>query len=197
MAPAELAFALLAAMTIGGGAMVAFSRRITYAAFSLLFTFLGVAGLYVLLAADFLAIAQVIIYVGGILVLLLFGVMLTQRIFDIQLKVQRIQPVVGGLAALAVLGLLLAVFFTTDWPAAPLREPVPTTARLGEEFMKRYVFPFEFVSMILLVALIGAALLARREDAGAPSRKPVSPGGETPSGSPAREATVMGQGDEA
>lgn len=170
---------MFAAMAVGGGAMVALSRRITYAAFSLLFTFLGVAGLYVLLAADFLAIAQVIIYVGGILVLLLFGVMLTQRIYDVQLRVQRIQPVVGGLAALVVLVLLIAVFYTTDWPAAPLREPMPTTARLGEEFMKRYVFPFEFVSMILLVALIGAALIARREDADASSRKPVSSADET------------------
>jgi len=186
MAPTEIAFAILAVMAVGGGAMVAFSRRIVYAAFSLLFTFLGVAGLYVLLAADFLAIAQVIIYVGGILVLLLFGVMLTHRIYDVQLKVQRIQPILGGLAALVVLGVLLVVVFTTDWPVVEPRAPVPTTARIGDEFMRQYVFPFEFVSLILLVALIGAALIARREEAGASSLEGVSPGGETPK----REPTV-------
>jgi len=185
MNPTELAFAFLAIMTVGGGVMVAFSRRIIYAAFSLLLTFLGVAGLYVLLAADFLAISQIIIYVGGILVLVLFGVMLTQRIFDVQLRVQRIQPVIGGFVALVVLGVLIGVALTTEWPTVAPTEPTPTTSRIGDEFMRRYVFPFEFVSLILLVALIGAALIARREEtsgeAGALSQaKSVKATGEAP-----------------
>lgn len=157
----DFAFYLLAAMTLVGGAMAAFSRHIVYAAFSLLFSFLGVAGLYALLAADFLAIAQVIIYVGGILVLLLFGVMLTQRMYDATLQSTRVQPFLGGVAALTIAALLGYVALTTPWTIATATAPEPTTARIGEAFMTRYVFPFEFASLILLVALIGAALIGR------------------------------------
>ncbi len=171
MTSEQIAFAFLAVLTVGGGVMVAFSARIIYAAFSLLLTFLGVAGLYVLLAADFLAVAQLIIYVGGILVLILFGVMLTQRIFDVELKAQRIQPIVGGFAAIAVAGLLIAVVYGTPWSMIAVAPPEPTTAALGEGFMKEFVFPFEFASIVLLIALIGAALIARRGGAGEAPRE--------------------------
>jgi len=166
MTAEHVAFAILAVLTIGGGISVAFSARVIYAAFSLLFTFIGVAGMYVLLAADFLAVAQVIIYVGGILVLILFGVMLTQRIYDVRLKAQRIQPVVGGIAAAAVLALLVIVIFGTEWNAVVPGDPEPTTEVLGHGFMKEFVFPFEFASIVLLIALVGAALIARRNDNG-------------------------------
>ena len=171
MTPEQIAFGILAVLTLGGGAMVAFSSRIIYAAFSLVFTFLGVAGMYVLLAADFLAVAQLILYVGGILVLILFGVMLTQRIYDVRLKAQRIQPLIGGITAIAVAALLIFVVFTTRWNAITPGEPVPTTAAIGHGFMKEFVYPFELVSVVLLIALIGVALIARRSNAGVSERK--------------------------
>jgi NADH:ubiquinone oxidoreductase subunit 6 (subunit J) len=164
MTPEQIAFALLAILTVGGGIAVAFSARVIHAAFSLLFTFIGVAGLYVLLAADFLAVAQLIIYVGGILVLILFGVMLTQRVYDVNLKVQRIQPVLGGLVALVVLGLLVMVVYTTHWNVVVPGDPTPTTTAIGHGFMKEFVFPFEFASVVLLIALVGAAVIARRHE---------------------------------
>ena len=80
-----IVFYLFAAVTVGSAAAVVFVSRLIYAVFALLFTFFGVAGLYVFLNADFLAGAQVLIYVGGILILLLFGVMLTNRIYDLNL----------------------------------------------------------------------------------------------------------------
>src|ERR1043165_5263419 len=82
----DLVFYVFAAITLVSGGLVVFSRNIIYSAFSLLFTFFGVAGIYVLLNADFLAVAQVLIYVGGILVLLLFGVMLTNKVIDVEMK---------------------------------------------------------------------------------------------------------------
>ena len=180
MTPHQIVFAILAVVTVGGAVLVAFTPRVIHAAFSLLFTFMGVAGLYVLLAADFLAVAQVIIYVGGILVLILFGVMLTQRIYDVRLRVQRIQPVLGGATALGVLALLLAVIFRTEWPVVAPPPPAPTTAPIGAAFMKQYVFPFEFASVVLLVALIGAALIARRPGSDdEQARRPGSDGGLT------------------
>ena len=78
-----LIFYLVAALTIGSALIVAFSRNIVYSAFSLLGTFMGVAGLYAMLAADFVAVIQVLVYIGGILVLMIFAVMLTHRIADV------------------------------------------------------------------------------------------------------------------
>src|SRR3990172_6364818 len=82
----EIIFYFFAVVTVGSAAVVVFSRSIIYSAFSLLFTFFGVAGLYVLLNADFLAVTQLLVYVGGILVLLLFGVMLTSNVVSVEIK---------------------------------------------------------------------------------------------------------------
>src|SRR6202035_4251144 len=82
----DIFFYLFAAAIVGSAAVVCFSRNIVHAAFSLLFTFFSVAGVYVLLSADFLAVSQILIYVGGILVLLVFGVMLTNRVTNIDFK---------------------------------------------------------------------------------------------------------------
>src|SRR5512138_3238062 len=82
----EIIFYFFALVTVGSAAVVVFSRNIIYSAFSLLFTFFGVAGLYVLLSADFLAVTQLLIYVGGILVLLLFGVTLTTKLVSVDMQ---------------------------------------------------------------------------------------------------------------
>src|SRR5207344_2595000 len=81
-----IVFYLFALVTVGSAAVVVLARSLIYSAFALLFTFFGVAGLYVLLGADFLAATQLLVYVGGILVLLLFGVMLTHKLYDLDLK---------------------------------------------------------------------------------------------------------------
>src|SRR5437667_9672280 len=81
-------FWVLEVVTVGSAAVVVLARSLIYSAFALLFTFFGVAGLYVLLGADFLAATQLLIYVGGILVLLLFGVMLTHKLYDLNLKTE-------------------------------------------------------------------------------------------------------------
>src|SRR4249920_2009681 len=86
-------FFFFAVITLASASIVVFSRNIIYSAFSLLFTFFGVAGMYVLLNADFIAVAQVLIYVGGILVLLLFGVMLTNKIVSVDMKTGMVQTV--------------------------------------------------------------------------------------------------------
>jgi len=158
----KITFYAFAAMTVFSAIAVALTRRVVYAAFSLLFTFFGVAGLYAFLSADFLAAAQVLIYVGGILVLLLFGVMLTHRITPMELKAGSIQVVPAALVSLLLLGLLLAVAFRTSWPTSP-GPGGPTTEGIGRALLGEYVLPFELSSILLLAALIGAAMLARRE----------------------------------
>src|SRR5713226_907273 len=102
-------FYLIAIVTVGSAAIVAFSRNIIYSAFSLLGTFAGVAGLYVFLGADFVAAVQLLIYVGGILVLILFAVMLTHRITDVQIT----NRAAGKIPALIIVAILVALLVQT------------------------------------------------------------------------------------
>ncbi len=160
---ATLIFYVVAAITVGSAAMVAFSRNIIYSAFSLLGTFAGVAGIYIFLGADFVAGVQVLIYVGGILVLTLFAVMLTHRITDVQIT----NRAVGRIPALVVIGifvlLLVQTIRETTWVKAKEIVYGATTARIGDLFLEGYLLPFELASLVLLVALIGAVVLARKE----------------------------------
>ncbi|MBM4261915.1 MAG: NADH-quinone oxidoreductase subunit J [Deltaproteobacteria bacterium] len=156
-------FYLIATITIVSAVMVAFSRNIIYSAFSLLGTFMGVAGLYVFLGADFVAATQVLIYVGGILVLILFAVMLTHRITDVAIT----NRAAGRLPALAVI-LVLGYFLVetvkgTGWVKAKEVVYVATTAKIGDAFLYDYLLPFILASVILLAAMIGAVAISRKE----------------------------------
>ena len=156
-----------ALMTVSSALLVVTVRNIVHAAFSLMVTLFGVAGLYVFLQADFLAATQVIVYVGGILVLILFGVMMTSGRLEMRIHIERGQLLLGGAVALALFMLLLTVIANTpawknridDGTALP-----PTTERIGELILNGpFLLPFEVVSVLLLVALIGAALISRKE----------------------------------
>ena len=159
----SIVFYIFAFITVVSAFIVVFSKNIIYSAFSLLFTFFGVAGLYVLLQADFLAVTQVLIYVGGILVLMLFGVMLTSKVVNVELKTGTIHTVPALILVAVVAGSLAGLFYST-WRgvATPTTSFQSTTKPLGEMLMTGYVLPFEIASVILLVALIGAAMTARR-----------------------------------
>jgi NADH-quinone oxidoreductase subunit J len=160
---ARIFFYLFAAVTVISAGVVVFSRSLIYSAFGLLFTFFGVAALYVFLGADFLAAAQMVIYVGGILVLLLFGVMLTHKLYDLDLKSETFQFVPALLLMLAVFTTLTGAMLRTTWFQGGERPPNPTTAEIGRLFMTDFILPFEIASVFLLVALIGAAMIVRRK----------------------------------
>lgn len=156
-----------ALITIGSALAVVTVRNIVHAAFSLMVTLFGVAGLYVFLQADFLAATQVIVYVGGILVLILFGVMMTSGRLEMRIHIERGQLLLGGGISLALLMLLVTVIANTPkWEnlvddGTPL---APTTKRIGELILnEKFLLPFEVASVLLLVALIGAALISRKE----------------------------------
>jgi NADH-quinone oxidoreductase subunit J len=160
----DAVFYLFAFITIVSAVIVVFSRNIMYAAFALLFTFFGVAGLYVLLAADFLAITQILIYVGGILVLMLFGVMLTSNVVSVDIKTGTFHTIPAMFIVAVVAGSFAGLFYSI-WSdvGTPTTTPDTTTPTLGQMLMTSYVLPFEVASVVLLVALIGAAFIARRE----------------------------------
>ncbi|WP_242340084.1 MULTISPECIES: NADH-quinone oxidoreductase subunit J [Anaeromyxobacter] len=159
----DIVFYVLAALTVAGAAGVALSRNILYSALGLLTALLGAGGLYVFLSADFVAITQLLIYIGGVLVLVLFAVMLTSRITDVKVSNASFGPFGGVLLFVAVAPVLLAVALLTPWAA---REPgplAPTTAAIGNAFLTRWLLPFEVASMVLLATLIGAVVIARKE----------------------------------
>jgi NADH-quinone oxidoreductase subunit J len=172
MTPESVVFYIFATVTVGSAAVVVLARSLIYSAFALLFTFFGVAGLYVLLGADFLAATQLLVYVGGILVLLLFGVMLTHKLYNLELRSEVSQFGPGLVAAFGLFAVLAWPFgvpfhfyglaFRTQWPANAGRALAPTTQDIGTLFMGRYLLPFEAASILLLVALIGAAMIVRR-----------------------------------
>ena len=143
-----------ALMTVGSALLVVTVRNIVHAAFSLMVTLFGVAGLYVFLQADFLAATQVIVYVGGILVLILFGVMMTSGRLEMRIHIERGQLLLGGVVALALLTLLLTVIANTPvWKnlTDDGTELPPTTEKIGELILNGpFLLPFEVVSVLLL-----------------------------------------------
>jgi NADH-quinone oxidoreductase subunit J len=160
----DVVFYVFALITLLSACIVVFSRNIIYSAFSLLFTFFGVAALYVLLHADFLAVAQILIYVGGILVLLLFGVMLTNNVISVEIRTGTVQTI-PALVIVAIVGGTLAGLSYATWKGVGIPAgagPQTTTVTLGQLLMTSYVLPFEIASVVLLVALVGAAMTARR-----------------------------------
>jgi NADH-quinone oxidoreductase subunit J len=156
-----LVFYLLAALTLAGAAWVTFSRNIVHSAFALLATFLGVAGLYALLAADLMAIVQLLIYVGGVLVLILFAVMLTSRISDVRISNPAFGRAAGLVVLLAVAGAVAFVAFRLYGAHDRTIPAEPSTAAVGDALLSTYVLPFEAVSILLLAVLLGAVTLAR------------------------------------
>jgi NAD(P)H-quinone oxidoreductase subunit 6 len=155
-------FYLVAALTVGSAIIVAFSRNIVYSAFALLGTFMGVVGIYVLLAADFVAMVQLLIYVGGILVLTIFAVMLTQGIGDIAVSNRAVGAVPAFAIAALVGAVMLFAIFRTPWRQSAVASAAPTTYGIGNAFLGKYVLPFELASLVLLAVLIGAIVISRQ-----------------------------------
>jgi NADH-quinone oxidoreductase subunit J len=158
-----LIWMFFAALAIGSCLVIATSKNILHCAFALLFALISVCAFYIFLGADFLAITQVVVYVGGILVLVLFGVMMTHRLQARTLREEIVQPVASFAAAAVILVLTLLVIRRQAWPVSDLPEAVPTTREIGRAFLTSHLFPFEFASLLLLVAMMGAALLSREK----------------------------------
>ncbi len=171
---ADLIFFLLALLTVVPAFWVVLSPNIVHAGFALLFTLFGAAGLYAWMGADFIAVTQLMVYIGGVLVLILFTVMMTRVPQPGRRRHGLDKLVPAAVIALAVMALLWKVISGTQWATKGLGEVQPTTAEIGTNFMTRYIFPFEFVSLVLLAAMIGAAILIREGRANGEEEEPAS-----------------------
>ena len=158
---ADIVFWFIAAFTIISALFVVLNNQLLYSAVALLFTLFGVASLYIFLCADFIAGVQLIVYIGGILVLIIFGIMLTNRISSVRLSQTNVQQGIGGVVSIWLLILLSLVITKTPWLQKEMVEPVTTVNDIGILLLTKYLLPFEAVSLLLLGALIGAAILSR------------------------------------
>lgn len=158
MEPSSVLFYAAGACTIGGALGVVTTRNIVYAAFALLLSLFGVAGLFLLAFAEFLALVQVLIYGGAIVIVILFTLMLT-RVEDFEHLTDNRQWPLAVAAGLGVFGLLLAAILGTS-----VRTGAPHGVGMrdvGEVLFRDWAVPFEIASLVLLVALIGAVVMVR------------------------------------
>ncbi len=154
-------FWFLVVLTLSSAVLVVMNRQLLNSAIALLFTFFGIAGLYIFLWADFMAGVQVVIYIGGILVLIIFGIMLTNRITSINISHTSVQRGISGGVVIGVFTGLGLMIVNTPWRQLSAEEPTQTAGSIGYLLMMDYLLPFEVASLLLLAALIGAAMLSR------------------------------------
>jgi NADH-quinone oxidoreductase subunit J len=162
---ANIAFWAITLVALVSAAFAALSRSIVQAAFALFFCLLAISGYYVLLGSAFLAVTQIIIYVGGILVLIMFGILLTNRPLQRDLSYSPGLYALVCVGGLALLGIIEAVVALVPWKQAQLiQTPTSDVRPIGHALLTTYLLPFELAGVTLLLCLVGAAYLARRRD---------------------------------
>lgn len=160
----ELFFYIFAATILGAGLGVVLIPNTVYAALFLMASLLGVAGIYILLSVEFLALVQVLIYGGAVMVLILFALMLT-RLEDLSRgRFDGDQKPLAAVAAVALLGVFIAMFNQTDWPRDIGQITTVPFTDIGDALFGRWAVPFEIASLVLLVALVGAVVIAMQEE---------------------------------
>ncbi len=161
-----VSFGILAIMMIVAALGVVLLNNIVYSAFLLGGVFISISGLYVLLNADFVAAAQILIYVGAINVLILFAIMLVNKQENYAPVANRwLRSLAAGLVCLGVFALLGTMVVATDWqiPATTPVQTLSSVVKIGQHFFSDFLLPFELASVLLLMAMVGAIVLARRD----------------------------------
>ncbi|MEP2774175.1 MAG: NADH-quinone oxidoreductase subunit J [Fulvivirga sp.] len=156
----DILFYFFAGLAVISSATILLTKNVLYAACALVVTFLSVAALYVLAGAEFLAITQIMIYVGGIVVLLIFGVMLTNKLKGKALVTSSHNPVIGVLVAVILFAGLYYTMDAIDFATVQTATPANNINTLGIGLMTNYILPFEVAAIVLLLGLIGASTIA-------------------------------------
>ena len=157
----HVVFLAVAGFTLLCGLGVVISRNLFHSAIWLIGAFAGVAGLYWLLEAEYLAIAQILIYIGAIATLIVFAIMLSRGMMMGRTPMNNFQAGISGVVALLLFVLLSFVLLQVSWPVsdqAVIADPIPL---IGEAFVTTYVIPFQVIAVLLSVALVGAIMIAR------------------------------------
>ena len=160
MSPAQFMFLFFAAVVLSGAWIVVTARNLVHAALCMALCFFGVAGLFILLDAPFLAVISVVIGAGGISVLIIFAIMITRGAGMGDAPLTNRWPMAVAICLL-LFGLLTALLVSVPWPNTVSPITQDTVAALGDALLNQYLLPFEIASVLLLAALIGAAFVAR------------------------------------
>jgi NAD(P)H-quinone oxidoreductase subunit 6 len=160
-----VSFGILGLMMIGTALGVVLLPKIVHSAFLLAGVFISIAGLYILLNADFVAAAQILVYVGAVNVLILFAIMLVNKQEDyVELPGRTVRRAATAVVCLGLFALLGTMVLATPWSIDTTSVPIEdTVVALGEHFFSDYLLPFELASVLLLMAMVGAIILARRD----------------------------------
>jgi NADH-quinone oxidoreductase subunit J len=159
-----LAFMGLALVAVIGGVLLLNLTKVVHMVVALIFTFVSIAGIYVLLSAEFVAAVQVLIYSGAITIIMLFGIMLTKHDDESEPKAGKWRKI---LLFLGVVGFAFAVYigiYSFPIEQVPSKLHVDNTMQIGKALYSKWIIPFELVSVLLLVALVGSIILAKNED---------------------------------
>lgn len=160
-----VSFGILGVMMIGTALGVVLLPKIVHSAFLLAGVFISISGLYILLNADFVAAAQILVYVGAVNVLILFAIMLVNKQEDYaEIPGRGIRKIATAVVCFGLFALLGTMVLATPWSLDTTSTPVvDTVVALGEHFFSDYLLPFELASVLLLMAMVGAIILARRD----------------------------------
>jgi NADH-quinone oxidoreductase subunit J len=159
----QIAFWVFTVLVLGGAIGVVISKNLFHSALFLIVSLFGVAGYYVLLSAGFLAVVQVMVYVGAIAILILFAIMFSRRIMRAGEQTHNRQWRVSLVVATVLFAVLTLAVNSISWPISDMLPTDDSVLQLGLAFLGSYLIPFEVVSVLLSVALIGAIFLAREK----------------------------------
>lgn len=161
-------FYLLALLTLGSGLLAVTSRQLFRSAIYLLFSLIGIAGIYFWLQYEFIAAVQIVVYVGGIVVLIIFSVFLTQQAGEKLPKPKISNQLIGAVAAFCTMALVMLQLFKYSFKASTAQPVEPSVANIGSQMLETensgYALPFEVVSILLLAALVGCIVIALRSN---------------------------------
>jgi len=157
-------FAAVSLVTLGAALAVVTNKNILHSAFYLVLAFVGVASIYVMLEAPFIAVVQVLVYIGAIAILIVFAIMLTRRIMSKDLEQRNAQWIWSALGALILFGVLGWIVYSANWPVVQGTVPDEPIVLLGQELLTTYVVPFEIASVLLLAALVGSIIIGRERE---------------------------------
>ena len=159
-----LIFAFASLVTLGAAIAVVTNKNILHSAYYLILAFVGVAAIYVMLEAPFIAVVQILVYIGAIAILVIFAIMLTRKLMSKEMEQQNAQWIPSALGALALFVVLGWIVYTAGWPVHDGTVPAEPITQLGEDLLTTYLVPFEIASVLLLAALVGAILIGREKE---------------------------------
>lgn len=167
MTASTILFYLLAAFTLGSALLAVTTRQIFRAAIFLLFTLIGIAGIYFWLQYEFIAAVQIVVYVGGIVVLIIFSIFLTQQSGELLQKQQAGRKLFSALAAFCGFGLVLLQIMQHSFPVARAPVTEASVKNIGNQLLNieesGMALPFEVISLLLLAAMVGCIVIAMRK----------------------------------